>query len=103
MKDAETMERWAAAMSDIVGTTRSRPVLWVTPPPYPPDPERVRPFAAAVRRVADARRMPVADLYTAFRGAGDDAGVFFRRGDLALSDRGQALCALVIARALRAE
>jgi hypothetical protein len=60
----------------------------------------VRPFAAAVRRVAEARRIPVADLYTALQGIHHDVQPFMRDWDLSLSRTGQDLTAQMIARAL---
>jgi hypothetical protein len=98
--DPDAFERQLAALGDLIAFSMDCPVLWVTPPPYPADPDRIRPYAAAIRRVADARRMPVADVYTAFIGMRSESRPLFRRRDLALSASGQALAAQVIARAL---
>jgi len=100
-RDVEVFERHTALISDLVADTLGCRVLWVTPPPYLPDPARARPFAAAVKKVADARAMPVADLFTAFNGSDDDLSVFFERDTITLSKRGHALAAHVILRALR--
>lgn len=102
-RTARQFERDAAALSDIVGSTFGRPLLWLTPPPYPFDPRRFRAYAAAVRRVADARKIPVADLYTSFSCAGDEPDTFFRGRDMELSQRGLQLAADTVARALKME
>ena len=93
-------ERRIAALSDLVSVSMGRPMIWLTPPPYPPQPERFRPYAACIRKVADARHIPVADLYTAFMSAGDRMFTLFRGGNMTLSERGQELVARLIARAL---
>ena len=69
-------------------------LTWLTPPPFPSGLESVRPCAAAVRRVADARAMPVADLYTAFSGLPLRDRLFTRTQDLALAPRATATLAL---------
>lgn len=99
--DPAVFERHLAALADIVSSTRRVPVVLVTPPPWPPDPVRLKPYAAAVRRVADARSLPVADLYTAFQATARGGGqTFFRGTDLALNDHAQELAAQLLARAL---
>jgi len=97
----EAFERHAAAASDLVAGTLGRRVVWVTLPPYLPDPARARPFAAALKKVGFGRGIPVADLFTAFSGSDDDPSVFFERDTLTLSKRGHDLAAHVILRALR--
>ena len=57
-------------------------------------------FAAAVRRVADARKIPVADLYTTFSGMKDLIHPYARGRDLVLSKEGQNVAAEIMARAL---
>jgi hypothetical protein len=99
-QDTESFERQIAAVSDLVSASLEYPVIWVTPPPFPGDSADARAFAAAVRRVAEARGMPVADLYTAFLGMRSGSRPFFVKRGLALSDSGQNLAAQVIARAL---
>jgi hypothetical protein len=94
-------ERQAAAISDLVAGALGCRVLWVTPPPYRPDPAVARPFAAALKKVAYARGMPVADLFTAFSGSDDDPSVFFERDTVTLSKHGHDLTAHVILRALQ--
>lgn len=100
-RDVDMFERHAAALSDLVAGTLGRRVVWVTPPPYPPDPATARPFAAAIKKVAGARGIPVADLFTAFSGAEDDITAFFDNDTITLSKRGHALAAHVILRALQ--
>jgi hypothetical protein len=100
MRDVELFEQHAAALSDLVSATRGVPVVWVTPPPFPPDPDLVRPYAAAIRKVAAARGIPVADLFTAFQCAADGTHALFRPGQIGLSDVGHRLAGSQIARAL---
>ena len=47
-----------------------------TPPPVGLDKEQVREYAAASRRVADARGIPVADLYSGFMGMPQNVELF---------------------------
>lgn len=103
LKETAAFERQIAALSDLVAVSMKRRLIWVTPPPYPGQSDRVREFAAAIRRVADARRIPVADLYTTFCGARDDVSPFVEGQDLVLSEAGQSLAAQMIARALLQE
>lgn len=93
-------ERKASVLSDLIGRTRKVPVVWVTPPPYPANAERSRQYAVIIRRVAEARGMPVADLYTAFRCYEGTWQALFARNPLELSAAGQRLAAQVVARAL---
>jgi hypothetical protein len=95
----KTFERYVAALSDIVAVSQRRPVIWVTPPPYVGEEDRIRPFAVAVQRVADARRIPVADVFTAFRGMRDVQRLLRDEG-LALSENGQSMVAQLVARAM---
>jgi hypothetical protein len=92
-------ERHVAAVTDVVFSRFRHPVVLVTTPPYLSDPVRAREFAFAIRRVADARGIPVADLYSAFMGMGS-VDRFFAGNDLELSEDGARLTAQVIARAL---
>lgn len=98
--DVGQFERHAAAITEVVTRVLGKAVVWVTPPPFPDQAERIRPYAAAIRRVADARHIPVADLYSAFRGAGPDARLFLAGRERALSREGHVFSAQVIARAL---
>ena len=100
--DRAAFERHAAALSDMISATMGCAVVWVTPPAYLPEPAAMRPFAAAIRRVADARGMPVADLFSAFFGLRRDFNLFIQGSNLCLSGSGQGLTAQVIARALLA-
>jgi lysophospholipase L1-like esterase len=100
-RDPAEFERHAAALSDLIWGTLKCPVVWVTPPPYTATTTEVRPFAAAVQRVAQARNMPVADLYSAFMNAGDEKDALFRgKDEFSLSGQGHHLAARAIARAL---
>jgi hypothetical protein len=103
LKDADAFERQVAALSDLVAGRMSIPMVWVTPPPYAAAPERSRVFAAVIRRVAEARGIPVADLYTAFQCATDSRHVFFQENPLMLSAEGHRLAGQQMARALVGE
>ena len=103
VKEPALFERYVAALSDIVAVSLEQPVIWVTPPPYPGQADPARAFAAAIRRVADARRIPVADLYTTFCGMRAEMSPFAGGRDVALSEAGQAMAAQVIARVLLQE
>ena len=98
--DPDVFERQVAALSDIVSWSMGCAVVWVTPPPYSRDPTSVRAFAAAIRRVSAARRIPVADLYSAFLGTRRQEHGFMRGQELVLSREGRDLTAEIIARAL---
>jgi len=100
LRDAEAYERSLAALADILAASRGLRIVWVTPPPYGTSPVSLRAFALAVRRIADARAMPVADLYSGLIGMGDERGAFFERGGLTLSGAGQRLAGEIVARAL---
>ena len=100
VKDIASFERQAAALSDVVVTSMNIPTVWVTPPPYPSAPDRSRVLAATIRRVAEARGIPVADLFTAFSCASDGRHVFFQENPLILSDQGHRLVGQQIVRAL---
>jgi hypothetical protein len=102
-KDVDHFERMAAALSDVVAASMKIRTVWVTPPPYPSDPDRSRVFAAVIRRIAEARGIPVADLYTAFRCASDRRHVFFSANPLVLSEQGQRLAGQEIVRVLMEE
>lgn len=95
----DAFERQAAALTDLLAARVPR-IVWVTPPPYPSDQDRVRGFAAAIRRVAVARGAAVADLFTRFHCAEGKRSDFFTSNELVLSDRGQRMAAQEIARAL---
>ena len=100
----DQFERSVGALCDLLYSTLNCPVVLVTLPPYPPDTDRIKPYAAAIRKVADARSMPVADLYTGFLGmSAEGRRSFFRNNGLGLSESGQHLAAQLIIRALLAE
>lgn len=92
-------ERLLAAAVDIIASRRSMRAIMVTLPPVGEDREAAREYAAAVRRVAGARGIPVADLYSAFMGMGQDIELFMGSGP-ELSDAGIRLSCQVIARAI---
>jgi hypothetical protein len=99
LPDVETFERHIAAISDIISATRNQRVVWLTPPPPPdaPFPQRTNPPANP--RVADARRIPVADLYSACL-ARFGGPIRARSSAAALSTELQELTASLVARAL---
>ena len=102
-KDVDIFECQAAALTDVVASSTKRRTVWVTPPPYPSAPVRSRAFAAAIRRVAKSRGIPVADLYTAFLCVTDSRHVFFQENPLVLSEAGHRLAGQQIVRALMGE
>lgn len=72
----DAFERQAAALTDLLlGVGHA--VAWVTPPPFPEWADRARLYAVAIRRVAESRRLPVADLYSAFAGSDAEAATLF--------------------------
>jgi lysophospholipase L1-like esterase len=100
-EEPAVFERELAALTDVLRTALGRFVVLVTPPPFRLNGTAgVRPFAAAVKRVADARGIPVADLFSAGYGVMGPESLFVEDGGLTLSADGQALAAQVIARAL---
>lgn len=98
--DDDSFERGLAAMADKLVAGGASVVL-VTPPPYPGMEARLRKWAVAVRRVADARLLPVVDLYTAFIGLRGAGGPFFEVDTLGLAARGHKLAAERIATVIR--
>lgn len=100
--DPEVYERHAAALTDALMAATPAPVAWLTPPPYPERVEPARAYAAAIRRTARARGVPVVDLFSAFVGAGavQTPERFFEPGTFALTAEGRELAAQISARAL---
>jgi len=98
----EDYERQAAALTDVWIAATPAPVVWLTPPPYPGRVDGARAYAAAIRRIARARAVPVVDLFTAFIGAGAMGSPerFFEAGAPSLTPEGRELAAQVAARAL---
>ncbi len=96
----ERYERYAAALTDLLSATLGYRVVWVTPPPFEGNVDQTRPYAAAIRRVADARNIPVADLFTAATILGQQESLFHDAAAHSLSEQGQALAAELCARAL---
>lgn len=92
-------ERQLAALCDLITISKRSAVLLVTPPPYPQLVDRIRQYAVAIKRVADARCIPIADLFTAFKGQDDDAPPLFATGFLGPTAAGQNLAARIIAAA----
>jgi hypothetical protein len=97
---AAEYERLLAAMVDLLSATRGCRVVCATIPPFRFNPGLLREYAAAVHRVASARGLPVADLYSAFHTALDRPDDGFARGEPALSHDGRGLTARVMARAI---
>lgn len=89
-------ERRAAALTAVLTEALGVRVVWVTPPPYV-DAARMRPYAEAIHRVADAYATDVADLYTAIQGHARPERLVEA---LRLTDEGQALAGAVICRAV---
>jgi lysophospholipase L1-like esterase len=97
----DEFERHVAALVDLLSATKGCPVVLATPPPFRDTGSDVRLYAAAVQRVAQARDIPVADLYSAFMSAGEERDdLFVDKSDFVLSSRGHHLVARVMARAI---
>ena len=96
----ERYERYAAALTDLLSATLGFRVVWFTPPPFGGTATKTRPYAAAIRRVADARNIPVADLYSAGTIMGQQSLLFEDDAARSLSQQGQTLAAELCARAL---
>lgn len=95
----EQFERIAAALADLLGPTLGHRMIWVTPPPWIDGEETVRSYAAAVQRIADARGLPVADLFTAVQGLGQMRGRMVSQ-DGRLLPAGRHLAARLVAQTL---
>jgi hypothetical protein len=98
--EPSTFERQAAALTDIVSTTLKCPVVWVTAPPCPSQAERSRQFATAIMRVADARQIPVADLFSVCHITKENTTRLSSDLDFALTSEGHELTARLIAQTL---
>ena len=98
----EAFERQIAALTDILLASKRR-VVWVTPPPYPTELDRIRLFAAAITRVAESRQVPVADLFTGFLCTEDKSHPLFCTERLVPTGRGHMLAGKIIAGALLGE
>ncbi len=97
----EQFERQAAALSDLLLQAGHR-VTWITPPPFPERPDKARLYAVAIRRVAESRGLPVADLYSLFAGAeSGGAALFDPVFSSCLSPQGRRLAAERIAEQMR--
>ena len=97
----ESFERTAAALTDLAMAGGSR-VVWVTMPPFRGYEETAREYAVAVRRVADARAIQVADFHTLCRAASRPGRFFDSRDSGALSPWGRDSLARLTAGALGA-
>ncbi len=95
----DQFERMLAAVTDILLSRRAMRTVLVTMPPIGDDREAVRKYAVAARRVADARGVPVADLYSGVMGMGENIVPFEGDGS-ELSDEGLRLTAQIIARTI---
>ncbi len=97
----EEFERQATALCDLL-LQAGHAVTWVTPPPFPERPDKARLYAMTIRRIAESRRLPVADLYSLFAGAETGGQALF--DDLlpaCLSAQGRKLAAERIAEQIR--
>jgi hypothetical protein len=97
----EEFERQAAALCDLL-LQAGHAVTWITPPPFPERPDKARLYAVAIRRIAESRHLPVADLYSLFAGA--EAGgqnLFDELLPSCLSAQGRKLAAERIAEQMR--
>ena len=92
-------ERILAVVTDILLARRAMRTIITTPPPVGIDKEQVREYAAASRRVAAARGIPVADLYSGFMGMSQNVDLFEGDGP-ELSDVGARLAAQIISRTI---
>jgi lysophospholipase L1-like esterase len=98
---AAEYERHLAALADLIAGSWRTPLVLVTPPPYPDHTEAAKAYAAALRRTAAARSLPVADLFTAFIGLSEPGThEFFQPDRMSLSQAGHNLAAQLIARTL---
>lgn len=95
----EQFERILAGCADILLSRRAMRTVLVTMPPMGSDREAVRKYAVAARRVADARGVPVADLYSGFSGMGENLAPFEGNGS-ELSDEGLRLAGQIIVRTI---
>jgi hypothetical protein len=95
----DDFERRLAVIVDMLAS-RKKKILLVTPPVSPGAETGVRSFAAAIRMTADARSIPVADLYSAFMGMGVERDRLWEQGGMELSADGIRLAAQVMARAM---
>jgi lysophospholipase L1-like esterase len=93
-------ERQLSVMCDRLRATGARRLVLVTPPPYPHLEEGLKAFAVAVRRVAAAHGVPVADVFTGVMGARGGTPVFSADHNLAMTSYGHRLVAQVVARTL---
>lgn len=96
-QDVDIFERQTAALVDLLASRKRCRIILATPPPYPLSIDRIRPFAAAIKRVGDARRIPVADLFSAFQGTGDASRPLFDPQYFGPNAAGQELAGVVLA------
>ncbi len=92
----EQFERQAAALSDRL-LSAGFALIWATLPPFPERTEKARAYAIALRRVAESRRIPIADLFTVFSGSESEGSPLF--SDLfpmSLTARGRRIAADII-------
>jgi len=106
-------ERCAQAMAERVEAIGGAPVVLVAPPPTMANPALSQDYAVAVKTVGLRRKLPVADMYTAFMRYGDVDGpapawrALYRDTDsgapiyhMAPTARGQELMAATLVKAL---
>jgi hypothetical protein len=92
-------ERLLAVVTDILLSRRAMRTIIATPLPVGVDKEDIREYAVAARRVADARGIPVADLYSGFMGMAKNVELFAGGGP-DLSDAGVRLAGQIISRTI---
>ena len=97
---SEEFEKYLSALVDLIALRTRCPVILVTPPPYPWQPDKAREFATAITRTGLSRNIPVADIYTAFMCRGKMPGSLLDVRRTACSERGVSVATQVLARAL---
>lgn len=93
-------EKHLSALVDLIASLRQCPIILVTPPPYPWEPDKAREFATAITRIGLSRNIPVADVYTAFMCRSRTEGRLFDVRRSACSKRGGSVAIDVIGRAI---
>ena len=92
-------ERILSAVADMLLSRRAMRMVIATLPPVGTDKEKARDYAVAVRRVAGARGVPVADLYSGFMGMRREASLFEGKGP-EVNDDGLRFAGQIIARSI---
>jgi hypothetical protein len=98
--EPSAFERQLSVICDRLLELGTRRLVLVTPPPYPHHEVNLRAYSVAIRRVAEARRIPVADVFTGISGLGVGERLFFPEHNLALTARGHRLAAQILTKTL---